>query len=51
VNILMLGLLTVFPIITSSSIGPAIDIYTERGGEGFNQPSEGFNPGEQVCVC
>jgi len=41
--------LTSFPSVSLTE-GPAIDIYTQRGGEGPYQPSEPFAPGEQVYV-
>jgi PKD repeat protein len=31
-------------------LGPAIDVYTQRGGEGINQPSDTFAPGELLVV-
>jgi len=30
--------------------GPSIDVYTQKGGEGFNQPSAPFAPGEQIQI-
>jgi len=29
---------------------PAIDLYTDKGGQGSNQPSDTFAPGEQVAL-
>lgn len=36
--------------VTSGSIGPAVDLYTPKGGEGPNQPGGVFAPGEQVIL-
>jgi len=35
---------------TFGSSGPVIDLYTQRGGAGPNQPSDAFAPGEQVIL-
>jgi len=32
------------------SAEPAIDLYNQKGGQGLNQPSDTFSPGEQVIL-
>lgn len=49
-KIVTLLLVLIFPRVASLPTGPAIDIYTQKGGEGPNQPGGTFTPGEQVFI-
>jgi len=52
--ILFLQVITVTLLFTSIplifGVGPSIDLYTQKGGIGPNQPSEPFAPGDQVIL-
>ena len=39
-----------FVPLPSPCIGPAIDVYTQRGGHGPNMPSDAFGPQEEVIL-
>ena len=49
-KVVMLLLTLTFSVVNSAPSGPALDIYTAKGGEGPNQPSGAFNPGEEVYI-
>lgn len=46
----ILMLILAFPISALSLDSPAIDIYTQKGGKGPNQPDGIFAPGERVYI-
>jgi len=42
--------LILFSVECLPDVGPSVDLYNQKGGQGLNQPSDEFSPGEQVIL-